>query len=463
LGQWSLGIQEQNMTNYSDNGTPPQRPPAYPPEHQGAASHAPQAGAQNEQNFLRMQLQQVGQEERTEFIKLKKRPNRVLRLMQFLMSLSFFVSIVLAGFFMYTRLQIDKPGPLATATLFEVGKGQGLSSISARLQQKGIIKNKRMFALNTVANKAAKKLKAGKFHIPARASMQEVLDILVRGRAIFYKVTVPEGLTSQQVVLILNKHPQLKGTIDAIPAEGSLMPNTYQFDADTERSEILAKMSKNQREFLAKSWANRQKDLPLQTPQEALILASIVEKETGIASERKRVAGVFINRLRKGIKLQSDPTIIYGLVGGKGKLGHPLRQSEMKKKTGFNTYHIAGLPPTPIANPGSKAIEAVLNPADTKDLFFVADGSGGHAFAPTLKQHNINVRAWRKVEAKKRAEQKRKIAEKNRAALLEKKTQEKKAVALPKPVKGIKLTGAPIAINGKNGWGNVPLPVRKPH
>ena len=186
-------------------------------------------------------------------------------------------------------------------------------------------------------------------------------------------------------------------------------------------------------------------------------MASIVEKETGVSSERKRVAGVFINRLRKGMKLQSDPTIIYGLVGGKGKLGHPLRQSEMRKKTGFNTYHIAGLPPTPIANPGSNAIEAVLNPADTKDLFFVADGTGGHAFAPTLKLHNKNVRAWRKIEVKKRAEKKRQEAEQKRLAALE-----KNSLKTGKPVQGIKLTGAPTAIISKNGWGNVPLPVRKP-
>ncbi len=217
-------------------------------------------------------------------------------------------------------------------------------------------------------------------------------------------------------------------------------------------------MSKMQREFITRQWPNRQKNLPLKTMQEALILASIVEKETGISSERRRVAGVFINRLRKGIKLQSDPTIIYGLVGGKGKLGHPLRRSEMKKKTGFNTYQIAALPPTPIANPGSKAIEAVLNPADTKDLFFVADGTGGHAFAPTLKEHNKNVRAWRKVEAKRRIEKKRREAEKKRLDALA-----KKSAGTGKPVQGVKLTTTSSAIISKNGWGNnIPLPTRNP-
>ncbi len=269
------------MTNHSDNGNrplvPPPLPPAYHPEQQGTPTYAPQQVVENDPHLMRMQHEQMAREQQAEFLKPKKRPNRILKLMQLFMSLTFFAAIGLAGFFMFTRLQIDKPGPLAKATLFEVGKGQGLSIISARLQKQGIIHNKRMFALNTVANKAAKKLKAGKFHIPAKASLQDVLDILVRGRAIFYKVTIPEGLTSQQAVLILNKHPQLKGTINAIPAEGSLMPNTYQFDTDTERSEILAKMSKMQQDFITKQWPNRQKGLPLKSMQEALILASIVE------------------------------------------------------------------------------------------------------------------------------------------------------------------------------------------
>ncbi len=241
------------------------------------------------------------------------------------------------------------------------------------------------------------------------------------------------------------------------------MPDTFQFSEGDNRRELLAKMAAAQEKYLQKLWSNRQPNLPLKTPMEALILASIVEKETGQADERKRVAGVFVNRLRIGMKLQSDPTIIYGLVGGKGKLGHPLRRSEMAKQTGYNTYQINGLPPTPIANPGRKAIEAVLNPADTKDLYFVADGTGGHAFAPTLKGHNDNVRKWRKIEAKRRAEKKRKEVEQARlAALAQKQKPADKEMA--KNIPGITVSDQISApAKSANGWGNdIPLPTRKP-
>ncbi len=398
-------------------------------------------------------------EQPADFIKYKKRPGRIVKLMQMIMSITFFTAILLAGFVMYSRYQVDRPGPLRKAVVFEVKKGQGLGAIAESLEDKGIIYDKRLFKINPATLRVAKKLKAGKFAIPERASMQQVLDILVRGRAIYYKVTVPEGLTSQQVVGILNKHPQLTGEITEIPPEGSLMPDTYQFDAGAKRSELLAKMSRMQTEFLNSKWQNRQPDLPVKTPREAVILASIVEKETGIEGERRRVAGVFVNRLRKGIKLQSDPTIIYGLVGGKGKLGHPLRRSELNKKTGYNTYHITGLPPTPIANPGRKAIEAVLNPARTRDLYFVADGSGGHAFASTLKEHKKNVRKWRKIEAERRAEQKRKEkeAEAQRLAAL-KSGKGKKEASIP----GVSLKKSSIP-DKSSGWNNdIPLPTRKP-
>ena len=469
------------MTNHSENGGKPGHPPGSPPaytdplQQQAYASSQHQAprdyvephpatnAAQHHQARTDPHAQvppPVEPENPAKFLKHKKKTNRFLKLMQLAMSLTFFVAVVMAGFVMFARHQVDKPGPLAQKTIFEVSKGQGLSAIAESLEKQGIIRNKRLFKLNPATIQVAKKLKAGKFNIPERASIQDVLDILVRGRAVFYKVTIPEGLTSQQAVAILNKHPQLVGSISEIPAEGSLMPNTYQFDAGAKRSGILVKMSRMQQEFLTKSWPQRQKDLPFKTAQEALILASIVEKETGVSSERRRIAGVFVNRLKKGIKLQSDPTIIYGLVGGQGKLGHPLLRSEMKKKTGYNTYQIDGLPPTPIANPGRKAIEAVLNPADTKDLFFVADGTGGHAFAPTLKLHNKNVRQWRKIEAVRRAEKKRKEAEQKRLAALEKKQQVEEKV-LP----GVTLSSSETAkILPNKGWGNdIPLPTRKPH
>ena len=423
-----------------------------PPHGTGASYHqAPQTPQPSPQMAHADQsARQAASAKPAKFLKNKRKTNPFIKFMQLIMSVTFFVAIGLAGFVMFSRHQIDKPGPLAAAAVFEVGKGQGLTTIADRLEKQGIIRNKRLFKINPATIRVAKKLKAGKFSIPRQASMQQVLDILVRGRAIFYKVTIPEGLTSQQAVAILNKHPQLVGTIRAIPAEGSLMPNTYQFDAGANRTDILVKMAKMQKDFIASRWAQRKEGLPFKTSREALILASIVEKETGISSERTRVAGVFVNRMRKGIKLQSDPTIIYGLVGGQGKLGHPLRRSEMKKKTGYNTYHIAGLPPTPIANPGPKSIEAVLNPANTKDLFFVADGTGGHAFAPTLKIHNQNVVKWRKIEAKRRLEKKRKKAEEKRLAALAKKMPQ----ATPQTtMAGVTVTNpSATAKAGKNGW-----------
>ncbi|MCP4936864.1 MAG: endolytic transglycosylase MltG [bacterium] len=456
------------MTDHSNNGLPPGTPPSsVPQQHDWQVpphSHAQEPGYQpisEPQHFEPVITQPKPQQG---LLKTKKKRNRTLKLMQLLMSLSFFAAIGVAGFYMFTHLQIDKPGPLTREVLFEVGKGQGLSVISSRLQKNGIISNRRIFALHVVASKSAKKLKAGKYAIPQAASMQDVLNILVRGKAIFYQVTLPEGWTSEQVVNALKAHPQLAGSIDAIPPEGSLMPDTFQFSEGANRRELLVTMAAAQEKYLKKLWPTRQDNLPFKTAKEALILASIVEKETGRSSERKRVAGVFVNRLRKGMKLQSDPTIIYGLVGGKGKLGHPLRRSEMAKKTGYNTYQIKGLPPTPIANPGRKAIEAVLNPADTKDLYFVADGTGGHAFAPNIKSHNNNVRKWRKIEAKRRVEKKRKQAEEARLTALEQK-QKPPAKEIEKAIPGVAVnTEAPAQAKSTNGWGNnIPLPARKPH
>ena len=455
------------MTDHSNNSIPPRTPPGSVPQQRDwqvpPQSHAQDPRYQPVPESQHFEPVIAPSEPPQEFLKSKKKRSRTLKLMQLLMSLSFFAAIGIAGFYMFTRLQVDKPGPLTSEVLFEVGKGQGLSVISSRLQKHGIISNRRIFALHAVASKSAKKLKAGKYAIPQAASMQDVLNILVKGKAIFYQVTLPEGWTSEQVVNVLNAHPQLAGSIEAIPPEGSLMPDTFQFSEGANRRELLATMTAAQEKYLKKLWPSRQNNLPFKTAREALILASIVEKETGRSSERKRVAGVFVNRLRKGMKLQSDPTIIYGLVGGKGKLGHPLRRSEMAKKTSYNTYQINGLPPTPTANPGRKAIAAVLNPADTKDLYFVADGTGGHAFAPTIKGHNNNVRKWRKIEAKRRAEKKRKEAEEARLAALGKK-QKPSTKEMDKAMPGVIVTGdTPTQSKSTNGWDiNIPLPTRKP-
>jgi UPF0755 protein len=253
-------------------------------------------------------------------------------------------------------------------------------------------------------------LKAGEYEFRKAASMRQVLDTLVEGKSIAHKVTLAEGLTSQQIVERIQANPDLKGTITEIPAEGTLLPDTYRFQIGDSRQDIIERMQVSQKKFLAKMWEERDPDIVVQTPEEAVTLASIVEKETSRADERPLIASVFQNRLRKKMRLQSDPTIIYGLVGGKGVLDHPIQQEELDRETAYNTYNIDGLPPGPIANPGRAAIEAVLKPAKTKDLYFVADGTGGHAFAPSLDDHNKNVAQWRQIERAKREQERAEAA-----------------------------------------------------
>ncbi|MGV1014861.1 MAG: endolytic transglycosylase MltG, partial [Methyloceanibacter sp.] len=220
-----------------------------------------------------------------------------------------------------------------------------------------------------------------------------------------HKVTLPEGLTSQQIVARLLAHPELTGEIAEVPPEGSLLPDTYRFGSDDSRKNIIERMQHAQAKFLAKMWEERHPDIMVQTPEEALILASIVEKETGRVDERAHVASVFHNRLKKKMRLQSDPTIIYGLFGGEGMRDHPITRADLDRDTPYNTYKINGLPPTPIGNPGRAAIEAVLKPAKSDYLYFCADGTGGHAFAATLVEHNKNVARWRAIEREIRAKQ----------------------------------------------------------
>lgn len=326
------------------------------------------------------------------------------------------ILIILSASFGFAKYLYDKDGPLQHSELIVIPKGEGLSAIADRLERKNMIIDKRLFKAAVMYFGVQNKLKAGEYEIPKQASMRTVLDHLLEGKSILHDLPFPEGLTSQQLVDRMNQHPVLKGEINEIPAEGSLLPDTYKFTRGTERMELIKRMQTAQEKFLDNLWQQRQEDLPFKTKEEALILASIVEKETGIASERPHIAGLFINRLRKGMRLQSDPTIIYGLVGGIGKLGRGLRRSEIDKKTEYNTYQIDGLPPTPIANPGRAAIEAVLNPKETDDLYFVADGTGGHIFAKTLKEHNRNVVNWRKIEKQRKAEAAAKAEEEAKAA-----------------------------------------------
>ena len=341
------------------------------------------------------------------------RMHPVLAFFNALFMLTLFTVCVLFALFYYFKMQFDRPGPLPASTVVVIPKGEGVSGIAERLERDEVITDRGLFVTSIVYFmylRGAGALKAGEYEFRKAASMRQVLDTLVEGKSIAHKVTLAEGLTSQQMVERIQASPDLQGTITEIPAEGTLLPDTYRFQVGDSRQDIIERMQVAQKKFLAKMWEGRDPDIVVQTPEEALVLASIVEKETSRADERPLIASVFQNRLRKKMRLQSDPTIIYGLVGGKGVLDHPITQDELDRETAYNTYKINGLPPGPIANPGRAAIEAVLKPAKTKDLYFVADGTGGHAFAPSLDAHNDNVARWRQIERAKREQERAEAA-----------------------------------------------------
>jgi UPF0755 protein len=291
--------------------------------------------------------------------------------------------------------------------VFTVKKGSGLSRIAADLETVGAIESARIFKLVTMLRGNESQFKAGEFALELPASMSEIYTVLSEGKAILYPFTVAEGRTSAQIIRQLPDYSWMTADDVTIPAEGTLLPETYLLPRDMAYSEVIARMKQAQAEVIDRLWETRAEDLPIKTKQEAIILASVVEKETGIDGERDRVAGVFINRLNRGIRLQSDPTIIYGISKGeilRNRAGEQrgIRRSEIDRKTDWNTYQIDGLPKTPICNPGEAAIAAVLNPAKTKDIFFVANGQGGHIFAENLAQHNANVKQWRKIERERK-------------------------------------------------------------
>ena len=295
------------------------------------------------------------------------------------------------------------PGPVARegeTTVVTLPSGAGVSAIAATLKSAGVIRSTDMFKAAATLTGADRKLRAGEYEVPSKASLRSVLVLLVEGRVVRHYVTLPEGWSSAQAVEILNKQAILSGTIDAIPAEASLWPDTYEISRGETRASVIARMRRARDENLARLWAARSPATVVRTPEEAMILASIVEKETGVAAERPRVAAVFTNRLRSGMRLESDPTIEYGITRGV-PLRRGLRRSELDRPNPWNTYQIDGLPPTPISNPGRDAVAAVLNPPSTADIFFVADGSGGHAFARTYEEHLANVARWREVERRR--------------------------------------------------------------
>lgn len=293
--------------------------------------------------------------------------------------------------------RVNAPGPLASDKVVTIQPGTDISVVD-QLADAGVIDNRALMTATLWLEGDRGNVKSGEYSFRQSASLREVIDLIVSGKQILHAVTVPEGLTTEQVVDRLRENDVLIGDVPAVPGEGTLMPDTFKFSRGTTREQVLRTMQTEQRRVLAEVWAHRAADNPVRSPFELVTLASIVEKETGRADERPRVAGVFVNRLARGMPLQSDPTIVYGLVGGKGTLGRGILKSELDQKTPYNTYQIVGLPPGPIANPGRAALEAVANPSRTKELYFVADGTGGHAFAETLDQHRLNVQRWRQVE-----------------------------------------------------------------
>ncbi len=373
------------------------------------------------------------------------------------LGLSIVALVAFAAAVTWAQREWTAPGPLGTAICLEVERGSNMSRVSSDLAAQGAVARPALFRAGTdYADLPG--LKAGSFLVPEGASMSEIArtitlggpstcgteinfrigvakaDVVVReldpasGRfervAEFdagteapaeyveiaadadtrFRVTVAEGVTSWQVAEALRAAEFLAGEVGSLPAEGTLAPDSYEVRPGTDRGELIAAMEESQAEILAAAWAERDEGVPLASAEEALILASIIEKETAVAEEREEVAGVFANRLRQGMRLQTDPTVIYGVTRGRGVLGRGLRRSELDAETPWNTYVIDGLPPTPIANPGAASIQAAVRPGETRNVFFVADGTGGHAFAATLAEHNANVARWREIEAERAAE-----------------------------------------------------------
>jgi UPF0755 protein len=320
--------------------------------------------------------------------------------LNFVLTVVIVAIVALGGAVFAAKVQFDRASDLDQARAITLERGVSLSAIADQLQKDGVIASKWLFVGGVLLNRQQAALKAGEYLIPAHASMRDIMEAMVSGKGILYSVSMPEGLTSEQIVARLNSEDILEGDIAAVPAEGSLLPETYKFTRGDTKQSIIDRMQRERDRVLADVWAHRAPDLPVTTPEELVVLASIVEKETALSDERSRVAAVFVNRLRLSMRLQSDPTVIYGLFKGAGKpSGFVLSRADLEKQSPYNTYVVNGLPPAPIANPGRASLEAVANPSRTRDLFFVADGSGGHAFAETYEAHLKNVTRWRDISA----------------------------------------------------------------
>ncbi len=331
--------------------------------------------------------------------KAKTRRSAFIRVVRSLFVFALLVGVTGSAAALYAFAELTAQGPLKEKKILVVEQGMKSSKIGAELEKAGIVRSAGLF---TAAARAygilGKPLTPGEYEFSENASIDQVIDTIIDGKAIAYKLSIPEGWTSQMALARVMENDVLTGEVSAVPPEGAILPDTYVFRRGQTRQDILEVMQTKQAKMLDELWDARNPNGILKTKDEAVVLASIVEKETGVPEERPLVASVFVNRLKQGMKLQSDPTIIYGLVGGKGKLDRGITKSDLASDTPYNTYVIDGLPPGPIANPGRASLEAVLNPPDTGYVYFVADGTGGHAFAKTLEEHNANVRKWRALE-----------------------------------------------------------------
>jgi len=343
----------------------------------------------------------------------KSAKGNLIVFMNFMMSCLVLAVIGLCLVALYAKSEFESAGPLDAPQTVVIKEGSTLTDISNQLLSNGVIDNGLIFSQGVKVLQAQNSMKAGEYLFKPQMSMYEVMETIRSGKGILHKVSIPEGLTVFQIFQRVAENEILEGPMpEEMPAEGSLMPDTYPFQRGTTRKEVIERMRVAQESFLAQVWAKRIPNLPISTPEELVTLASIVEKETGKADERPRVAAVFINRLNRGMRLQSDPTILYGIFGGEGKpKDRPIYKSDIETPTPYNTYTIAALPPGPIANPGRAAMEAVANPSRTDELFFVANGTGGHVFAKTLEEHNQNVARWRQIEKQLKEQQEKDAAE----------------------------------------------------
>ena len=318
----------------------------------------------------------------------------VSNLLYFFLALLTIIFITLSGLdSIYT-----KRGPSDNDQLLTVDKGQSVSNIASHLRDLNLIENRMAFMLVVRFKGFHDKIKFGEYMIPKTSSIKEIVEQLIAGISVQHTITIPEGLSTALITTLINNDSRIKGDLINNTDEGLLAPNTYSFDITTHKKDLLIKMRDGQKKIVDRAWSNREPGLPLNNALELVVLASIVEKEAGNEEDKKKVASVFLNRLKKKMRLQSDPTVVYGLTRGKVKLNRELTRNDLKKKSPFNTYRIDGLPPNPICNPSKSSIYAVANPLETDFLFFVANGKGGHNFSKTLQQHNRFVKEYRRLK-----------------------------------------------------------------